>query len=467
MPLPKSFWLDETLIAWTIQGGFGQIFRNAFVSLQSIAFCMVEWVAARAGAVSEIGLRLPSLAAAVASLYVYYRIGVEILDRETGLFLAALYVTLPGVAVEVPNARPYSLALLLEAAALLWLLRWLRSGRLSEGLLWAACAAGAGHLHHLFVIAYPVEVAFSLWRIFKGSKAKYWQLVLCCVINAVLLLPAIPQASVMFSQRNLLSYARQPDFLNLLQALTPSYLIFAVALVAALGWASGDRPCWMRPKAGREAAALGALVLCVPCSAFFAVSWLTETRLFESRYLLLTTPGFVLLWGWLLRGVEPASVRRISLIATLAIMAIRIGGISVVPSYPGEDWRSAVRSMPNSGGVLVYSGLVESRRIDWLQSAERRGYLAAPLIVYRPDISPSESFVLPFNHGDSEQAYVEGLLAGPLRERERITVVVRAAFSGPVWLSWLSQRLTSTGFRRMREEEFSAVQVAVFVRDGG
>ena len=463
-PLWNSFWLDETLIVWTIRDGLGQIIPDAFVSLQSIAFCMLEWLVAQAGGVHEAALRLPPVAAAIATLCVYYRIGMEALDRELGLILPALYVAMPSVAVEVSTARPYALALLAHTTALLWLLRWLRSGRLQDGAWWAVCAAAACHFHQLFAIAVPLEAAVLLWRVFKGAAISLRQFVCCALGLAILLMPAIPQALVMRNLGRLLSFAAQPAASALVLELMPVGLLFVAALVGVAEWAAGRSPAWARPKSGAEAALLGAVLLIVPTLGFFTLSRLTEIRLFESRYLLPAAPGFVVLWGWLLRGIQPAGMRRMSLVATVVMSVLLTAGFSPAVDYRREDWRSAVHSMPDSGAALVYSGLVETRHLDWLQAPQRWSYLAAPVAVYRPGISPRGTFLIPFDFDSSGTAYVERLATGPLRGRDTITVIARRSFSGPAWVSWLSRFLAGAGFKETRGSVYGAVEVRVFHR---
>ncbi len=99
MPLWNSFWLDETLTVWAIRGGFWKIFQVVPSTPESIAFCVVEWLTGRLAGLHEATLRLPSLAAAIGALYIYYRLGVEFIDRSAGLSLAALYITLYEVAI--------------------------------------------------------------------------------------------------------------------------------------------------------------------------------------------------------------------------------------------------------------------------------------------------------------------------------------------------------------------------------
>jgi hypothetical protein len=172
----------------------------------------------------------------------------------------------------------------------------------------------------------------------------------------------------------------------------------------------------------------------------------------------------VLLWGWLLRGVEPPVIRRAALVLTLVLSTTFTGGRSLVPHYRQEDWRSAVQSVPEGETILLYSGLVETRRLDWLQAPDRWSYLAAPIVVYRPSVSPANTLLLPFEHGLSEQVYVENLITTQLHERETITVIARANFSGPTWVSSVTELLGKSKFIQLRSVDYGAVQVRTFRR---
>lgn len=459
-PLGNSFWLDETLTAWIVSDGFSKVIPQAFVSLQSVAFCVLEWFAAQVAGHSEAALRLLPLAAAIATAYVLYRIGLEAFDRELGLILAALFVALPSVAFEVSTARPYAAALLAHTAALLWLLRWLRSGRLRDAVWWAVCAALACHFHLLFAAEVPIEAGLALWRGRGGVR----QVAACALLLAMLLMPAVPQAVAMRKLGSLLSFAPKPPVWPLLATIAPMGLLILVTVLAALTRMAGGAPRWKRPGAGADAALVGAALLLIPATVFFALARVTQIRLFEGRYLLPAAPGLVLLWGWLLRGLEPARLRHVSLGAAVIVAVLWTAGFSRGVEYRHENWRSAARSMPDTGAVLVYTGLVETRRLDWVESRGRQGYLAAPVAVYRPSISPDRTFPLPFEPGPSEEAYVERLFAGRLAGEQTITIIARRAFYGPDWISWLSGRLAASGFEAAGGHVYGTVEVRAFRR---
>ena len=461
MPIANSFWLDETLIVWAVRDGFYNLFHAVPMMLQPVAFCVVEWLVGRLGGLHEVTLRLPSLAAGIGALYVYYRIGVEFIDRSAGLTLAGLYISLHQVAIEIPNARPYSLALLAESAALLWLLRWQRSGRLREGVLWVTCTVAAGYLHPLFFVALPLEIGFVLWRIYTSSFAKARQLSVCVLIAVVLIVPDIPQLFVISRQAGILSWTHQPTLLGLLPIVTPIYVLPTVVLFWFLEWLEGRRPRWTA-SAPMDVGALGALILVVPMAIAVVLSRFTPVHVYDMRYLLPTAPGVVLSWGWLLHRIDSRFIRDMSLACGLAASIVITGGLFPVPDYRQENWRSAVETAPESGAMLVYSGLVETRRLEWLQQPERWSYLMAPVLAYRPYVQPANAFVMPFDLDGAGQQYMERLLASRILQQDRVTLVTRQSFAGPAWVPWVSERLLKVGFQPIRNSAYGRVRVDVF-----
>jgi Dolichyl-phosphate-mannose-protein mannosyltransferase len=461
MPIANSFWLDETVIVWAIRDGFHHILQAGLVTPQSPAFCLVEWMVSLVGGIHEPTLRLPSIAAGIGTLFILYRIGVEFVDQSAGLTLVVLYISLQQVAIEIPNARPYSLALLAESAALLFLLRWLRDGRMKYGILWAICAVAAGHLHQFFFSVAPIEAGFVLWRVYRGGAVKMRQLIICCLIGLALSTLAIPQVLFLSRQVKILAWTPQAGFFDLLKSIVPKFVLPLVVLLVLVDWLGGERPRWIRTKS-YDAAALGALVLLVPTVGIFVLSHLTRIHVFYPRYLLPSAPGLVLFWGWLLHRLDLRSVRQIALTVGLAASMLVTGGPSLVPDYHQENWRSAVKSLPESGATLVYSGLVESQNLNWLEDPVLWGFLIAPVRAYRPNLQSSDSFVIPFIFDQARQDYMATLLGSRIPARNTITVVTRQTFVGPRWVPWISERLRAAGYRRVRNSAYGLVQVDVF-----
>ncbi|HYL36404.1 MAG TPA: glycosyltransferase family 39 protein, partial [Bryobacteraceae bacterium] len=329
LPMVNSYWLDETLIVSIIRDGVGQIVHNA-PATQSIAFCWLEWIVSQLFGLNEVSLRLLSVLASLASLYVYYRIGAEFMDQETGVIFVGLCLALPQMVHEAPNVRPYSLALWAEAAALLWLLRWLRSGRYQSGLLWVLCSVAACHMHHLFVIPLAIESSYVLYWALRGGPISVRQTLANLLLGFVALLPAFPQAIAMSRQGASLAFAEVPKFTALATTISLFYLLTPVALMALLAWIAHRPLRWVKLEKGTDVVILGCALLFVPLFGLFALSRLTSLRLFDERYLLSAVPGLILLWGRLLRAVEPPFFRRTSVALGLMVSLALPGGLLTV-----------------------------------------------------------------------------------------------------------------------------------------
>jgi hypothetical protein len=463
MPLWNSFWLDETLTVWAIRDGFWRIFQALPSTPESIMFCSIEWLTSRLGGLNEPTLRLPSLAAAIGALFVYYRIGVEFLGRSAGVTLTALYIALYEVAIEVPNARPYSAALLAESAALLWLLRWVRDGRLRDGILWMSCAVAAGHLHQFFFMVLPLEVGFVVWRVYRRHFVRTRQIVFCALFGIVLSAPAIPQLWFISKQAKTLSWAPQPTLIDFFTVLVPMYVLPLMALLLLLEWFERRKPRWV-VSLPSDAAMLGAIVLITPVAIAFALSSFSKVHIFQARWLLPTVPGAILLWGWLLHGIESPFIRQTSLAAGLVASIVITGGLSAIPDYRHEDWRSAVRSIPESGAVIMYNSFPQSRRLESLQVPEAWSYLMAPVLAYRPSVQLADAFIVPFDFDRAGQEYLDRMINIQIRPRNTVTVMTRWSFAGPEWDHWIAARLERAGFRVIRNSAYGRVQVDVYQR---
>jgi hypothetical protein len=463
MPIANSFWLDETVIVWAIRDGFQHILQVGLVTPQSTAFCLVEWLTSLVGGMHEPTLRLPSVAAGIGTLFVLYRIGTEFVDRSAGLTLAALYISLQQVAIEIPNARPYALALLAESAALLFLLRWLRDGRMKYGILWAIFAVASGHLHQFFFAVAPIEAGFVLWCIYRNAAVKMRQLLICCLIGLALSTLAIPQVLFLSQQAKILAWTPQAGFFDLLKSIVPKFVLPPVAFLVLVEWLAVERPRWIRTQS-YDAAALGALLLLLPTVGIFVLSHFTRIHVFYPRYLLPSAPGLILFWGWLLHRLDLPSVRQMALTVGLAASILLTGGPSLAPDYHQEDWRSAVKSLPERGTTLVYSGLVESQNLNWLEDPVLWGFLIAPVRAYRPDLQSSDSFVIPFIFDQAGRDYMDLLIGSRIPARNTVSVVTRQTFAGPRWPPWISERLKAAGYRQIRDSPYGLVQVDVFQR---
>ncbi|MFZ0591059.1 MAG: glycosyltransferase family 39 protein [Bryobacteraceae bacterium] len=515
LPMANSFWLDETLVAVLIKGTLAQALSNTALWPQSFLFSGIEWIVLHiGGSSSEIVLRLPSLFAALATLYVWYRVGLECFDRDCGVIFATLYALLPQVARQVPSARPYPLGLLAETAALLFLLRWLKSHEASNAFLWSVCSAIAVHFQITFGLAFGIELLFVFALSLYKRSLNVWAVLGWATVTVALVTALVPQTLMIFRERRLLEMPlAAPGIGELLRAAVPVVFIPIVFVLATdffdgliegashfamnhqhverigqsepdLLSSPGDQAVQDQARGHvtvviiralsvlegasnrkwnwDEAFLLGLALMLIPIFGFFALSHLGTASVFVPRYLLPAAPGLIIVWGLILWSVRPRWLRGLSLLASVLLAALIAARSGVIPHYQQDDWKAAAGAVKTAGSLIVYPGLVETRRLDWLDAPQRWPFLIAPALAYRPDLSPKTGLVLPFNFGAEEKADVKRRLGPRLEGQKSVAIIARDMYSGQDWVSWISEQARADGFRRISVSRFGIVDVVIF-----
>lgn len=129
----------------------------------------LAWVWTQLTGTSEVGLRSLSAAAGVATVPVAYLLGAELSGRRAGLAAAALVAVNPMLVWYSQEARGYSLLALLTAAAALYFVRALDSGRRRDFSRWGIVSALALATHYFAVFPIALQAAWLLWR--RGRDA--------------------------------------------------------------------------------------------------------------------------------------------------------------------------------------------------------------------------------------------------------------------------------------------------------
>lgn len=463
MPLNNSFWLDETLTVTLVQDGIRKLFDTALILLPPVPYCILEWAISQVAGINEIAMRLPSVLGGIGMLVAVYRLGSELAGLHTGVICAVLCIAHPAITREVPNARPYALGLCFCSAALLWQVRWIRQPDWTRAWLWAGCSVAACALHYVFVIAFFMQIAVAIAVILHSRRYPLLKpLAIVCGVSALVLLPTVPQLMVLVEHRRLMSYTGRPHPAALFAGLAPASFLIGGALWVATVAATRSRIRWVFSSGTRAALGLGIVTGAVPVIVFFTMSLFTEARLFTPRYLLSAAPGLILLWGAILGAMEPRQVSGLAAALVLGVAAIVLGGSELWPDYRHENWRSVARAVPRDGAVLLYSGLVECRRLDWLQDPVRWKNLASPVVAYAPEERRDRLFLLPFEVGQAETSYLNAVIDAAVREHTTVTVVARKQFAGPRYVQMISERLQTAGFEERPQTNYDGVDLLVF-----
>ena len=116
----NSLWLDEFGTLWTVEGNLRQTWHRAVTFHgQTPFYYLLAWVPVHTLGESEASLRLLSLASVCAATLVIWRIGVLAHGSRACLFGAALFWLCAPAVTNSANARPYALAMVTAAIAIL------------------------------------------------------------------------------------------------------------------------------------------------------------------------------------------------------------------------------------------------------------------------------------------------------------------------------------------------------------
>src|SRR5262249_50365007 len=161
---------------------------------------------------------------------------------------------------------------------------------------------------------------------------------------------------------------------------------------------------------------------------------------------------------------EPESVRRFALSGGLILTFVSLQPVTrAVPDFREEHWRSALEQAPHSGQMLIYAGLAETRKLDWLQEPSHWNYMVSPVSVYLPDVSLDRHLLIPLEFDAAGQDYMDTLLMHTLTAKT-VTVIARNSFYAGQWLDWIAARLGRRGYSTIRRESYGVIELRVLER---
>lgn len=427
LPMGSSLWLDETGTFWIAKDSIADTVARAwFWSGQSPFYYLTAWLAVHVGGTSEIVLRIPSLIYMAGAAMLLVFTGARLIDRETGLLGALVFVCFEEIVFAAADARPYALALLMLVAHMLMLLRWLDRGRFRDAAAYTVFAALTVYAHPLFAMGLVVPALYALWRSSrKLAVAATW------VAIAVWCLPLAPQWLNFYGHREIHTYLGAPKLIQFFEMLTPATA--AASILAGLFLATlvipGVTAHWIadRPKT----VLLTAWAIFTP-TAYFALAIFTNIRLFSPRYCLSMAPGLALLAGCALRSFAPDRARRV-MAFSLALGAVAAFGVFTGFKHGSQDWRGAMQAVRSVAGgtampVLVVSEFAEASSPAQLDDPKLQEILFAPLSIY-----PAAGRVvkLPIR---IDEKYLEQVVNTVLRDQTSFLLVDYSDSKVEIWL---------------------------------
>jgi 4-amino-4-deoxy-L-arabinose transferase-like glycosyltransferase len=464
-PLSSSLGLDETGTYWTIQPGLSEIGSRSYSPPQSMVYFFIAGLAVALGGASEVVLRLPSVIAMGLAAFLLYRLGKRLLGADAALWATLVFVCSQDIAYAASDARAYALAVLATIVAVLFLVRWLESGRYTDGLSYAVFASLTVYLHYLFAVMFLVHALCAIYAFKKLRAVRPWGLFTIGVLIGVLLLPILPGLAKLVSNGSIYDYASDPDVSRLFQMLSPAVLtgsILAGLLLASFVPPAGQfSPPLKRP---------GSILLLVlwaglPPLLLFAFSKVTPFKVFVPHYMLCHLPGLALLAGWALQGIQPAH-KQVIVAASLFIGSLTAFGSLRHVTFPhtGENWRDAIGAAASIARgthmpVLVGSGFKLPVQQALYSDAFAASRFLAPVSRYpiAGDVIP-----LPYRPDRETEPYLQNLATNTLEHADRFLLLARA--NDGLFAAWLEGRFAGS-FVSKPIGDFGAVSLTLFQRN--
>jgi len=438
-PITSSLWLDETATYWVVKDGIRDVVTRSWAwSGQSAIYYLTAWVSIHLAPYIglEFSLRLPTLLAFCACVVLLYRLGRYLMNPNAGILAALVFVCMPDVSFAAIDARPYSLGLALLIASMLCFFKWLDTRQLAFAVLYAISAALVVYCHYLFALA--------LFAQFICGLGQWRKLVPLWVAAGALCLPLVGQLLHFYQTRRSHSFDASPDIKTLFVAIAPPVVAGSVLLTIFASkrvYKLRHRIYWPYLIAW----------LVFPPTFLFAVSLLTDTKLFVSRYYLCSAPAAALLAGYAISRLSAQWFASTVLTASLVIGIWRAG-----PLHGNEDWRSVAATtnarVSSADVVLVASGFVEGTTVA-CDSPQLRDVLFSPQVAY-----PLRQFRrLPY-------AYEKNAVPDDLAGTGRVFLITRRSSffglgTGMRYESLLSQKLP--GYRSRELGNMGGVSLVV------
>jgi Dolichyl-phosphate-mannose-protein mannosyltransferase len=472
MPLPSSFWVDEMATVFVVHHGPNHPSFAVAPQVPDSIYYRLPQAAESLFGFSEVSYRLPSVLLMGIALFLIARLAARLIAPEAAWFAVFACLSIRGFNDQAADARPYALGTCLAAASLLFLIRWLDSGRWWDAGLFIIFAALVWRVHLLFWPFYIVLALYALLRLLRQETRSGWlPVVAVFALLGVALLPVLLDALHLFRQATSHVIVALPTFRDLRISLK-----FGLILICGAGAFVLSRLFrWPRAHAFSVSTSLlliAAWWLIQPLS-LFAVSRLTGSSMFVARYLYIGLPGAALAATLAAAYfIPPAHWKPVWNTVTLAFGAgvlLLLGQWSTLwPMHHGSDWRSAAHTIdqwaagnPNTP-VLCPSPFIEARPPVWQPAYALPGFLYCHLPVYPFRGKP---YLLPFDDSPEAERYVTSLAEGPIPASGRF-LIYGGSRSVRYWRNWFSVRPEFSAWRRERLGNFGDVVVELFERPG-
>src|SRR5271165_4704751 len=224
MPLPTSFWVDESVTAFVVDNPHDPSFRIAPQVPLSVYYLFPRLSTAVLGP-SEIAYRLPSLLFIAIALCLIARLSARLIHPDAAWFVVLACFSLRGLNFDAIDARPYALGILVASASLFFLVRWFDTGYWSDALWFVIAAALLWRVQLIFWPFYLIYGIYAAMRLIRReTQVRLHQLLAVLFGLALLLLPVAVEALRLLSQAGAHVIARLPTGRDLKHAVELSFV---------------------------------------------------------------------------------------------------------------------------------------------------------------------------------------------------------------------------------------------------
>lgn len=463
LAIRTPLWLDETVSYWQIAGGFGQIWQRSLPVPSFPAYLYILWLTKTLFGSGELTLRIPSILAMFAAVYVFYRCARELFPHDVSLIATVLFAFHAEIVFSAIDVRPYAFAMLATNLSILFFLRWVRTSKLGYAAMFGIASAGIFHFQYLFGCILAAFVAYYAATRWKTLASDMRQIAVAFGCFLVFMLPLVPQLINMFRTRNTHVFSDVPQLADLLRILTPEKVLYVFAgavLLAAL-----TRKLVTPSGEMYRSGLLCFLLAIVPTVILYTVSVNTPLHLFVPRYLLIAVPGVALSWSWLVSLIDSRLLRLMFCVGFVAFNGFHAYTSPMTRTH-GSSWKYSLQladanAAPDHATLLICSDLPESDFQPMPSGAVADSILFAPLSYYR--IS-APTIPLPRLLNAEAKSRTARWLAQAEGERRRF-LVLAYGYSVPT-IDWIAYQAQAT-FAPNILGQFDGVWVVEFVPRNG
>ena len=294
MPLSSSFWVDEMGTAFVVRHGANDPTLHAAPQVADSVYYALPKPVDRVAGASEAGYRLFSLLAMAGTLAAIAAIAARLIEPRAAWIAVFACMAFKQFNYQAADARPYALGSLVLACGVLLLVRWLDSGRVRDGVFFAATASLLWWVHLLFWPFYVLFALYAGFRIYMGQTAVGWrQSVTVFAGVAAAVLPVAIRSLALLRQAGAHVVAPPPQFSDLSAELK----ISAITSACTIAFFASRYFGWRSP--GVSAPAASVLLIAgwwlIDPLALYGFSRVTGTSVFVARYMYLAVPGATLM----------------------------------------------------------------------------------------------------------------------------------------------------------------------------